>query len=98
MVKIKKKKLAGPQSATKPIQRKMPPAQHRMMRTKLDAARCAVYNLRYELEHHYVELTPLPRSVTEKLKEVEEAMKFALRRLETLGVHEHGPEGVPATV
>lgn len=98
MVRIKKKKQGTPQSPTQPTHVKMSPQQHRVLRTRLDAARCAVYNMRYELEHYYVNLTPLPRSVTEKLKEVEEAMKYAMRRLETLGTHEHGPNGVPDTV
>lgn len=96
MVRIKKKS-KGPQSPKPTSRVTMSPSTHRMLRTKVDAARCAVHNMRREMEAKYVDATPVPQAVIESMANAELSLKVVMRKLETLGMVEH-PEGIPDTV
>jgi hypothetical protein len=98
MVRIKKKS-NGPQSPKPTSRVTMSPSTHRMMRTKVDAARCAVHNMRREMEAKYVTRprADATRDVIDSMWLVEEACKSLAKSLEVLGEVEH-PEGIPDTV
>jgi hypothetical protein len=98
MVRVKKKS-KGPQSPKPTSRVTMSPSTHRMLRTKVDAARCAVHNMRREMEAKYVNppRTDVARDVIDLMWLVEENFKSLTKSLEVLGEVEH-PEGIPDTV
>lgn len=65
------------------------------MRVQVDAVRAILFNLRYELEHLYVDTRPELNAVMSSMEEAEEAIHRVLRDLETLGDVEYPNGEIP---